>query len=103
MVHYALIGSFAVDRALCPPNGYDADELVDPQKTGRSLSLVPQAKVNMFMRNALGLIVNLFGAFCPFLKKAKNPQRFILKNNELYEYDPESRQYHPWKSSVPKR
>jgi hypothetical protein len=57
----------------------------------------------MFMRNALGLIAHLFGDFFPFVKLSKNPQQFIVKNDEIYEYDSESRQYFPWKSSVPKR
>jgi len=55
----------------------------------------------MFMRNTLSLIVYLFGNFFP--KRSKNPQQFIVKNDEIYQYDSESRQYFPWKSSVPKR
>jgi hypothetical protein len=51
------------------------------------------------VRNALGLIV---GVFFPFVKRSKNPPQFIVKNDELYEYDSESRQYYPWKSSIPK-
>jgi hypothetical protein len=52
------------------------------------------------MRKALGLMV---GVFFPFVKRSKNPQQFIVTNDELYEYDSESRQYYPWKSSIPKR
>jgi hypothetical protein len=55
------------------------------------------------MRNARGFMVYLFRVFFPFVKKPKNPQQFIVKNNEIYEYDPESKHYYPWKSSVPKR
>jgi hypothetical protein len=54
----------------------------------------------MFMRNVLGLIVHLFRVF--FVKEPKKPQQFIIKNDELYEYDPESRRYYPCKSLVPK-
>ena len=57
----------------------------------------------MFMRDALGFLVYLFGGLLPFAKRPKNPQQFIVKNNEIYEYDPESKHYYPWKSSVPKR
>ena len=57
----------------------------------------------MFMRNVIDLIVSFFGVFFPFVKRPKNPQRYMVKNYELYEYDPESRQYYPWKSSVPRR
>jgi hypothetical protein len=57
----------------------------------------------MYMRNALGLIAYLFEDFFPFVKRSKNPQQFIVMNDEIYEYDSESRQYFPWKSSVPKR
>jgi hypothetical protein len=57
----------------------------------------------MFMRDALGSIVDLFGGLFPFVKRSKKPQQFIVKNGEVYEYDSESRQYFPWKSSVPKR
>jgi hypothetical protein len=62
-----------------------------------------RAKLNMFMRNALGLIAHLFERFFTFAKRSKNPQQFIVVNDEIYEYDSESRQYFPWKSSVPKR
>jgi hypothetical protein len=57
----------------------------------------------MFMRKALGLIASLFGDFFPFVKRSKKPQQFIVKNDEIYQYDSTSRQYFPWKSSVPKR
>jgi hypothetical protein len=57
----------------------------------------------LYMRNALGLIAYLFEDFFPFVKRSKNPQQFIVMNDEIYEYDSESRQYFPWKSSVPKR
>jgi len=57
----------------------------------------------MFMRSALGLIVHLFEACFPFVKRSKSPQQFIVKDDEIYEYDSQSRQYFPWKSSVPKR
>jgi hypothetical protein len=65
------------------------------------MSLPTQAKVNMFMRNALRSIAYLFGGFFP--KRSKKPQQFIVKNGEIYEFDSESRQYFPWKSSVPKQ
>ena len=67
------------------------------------MSLPTQAKVKMFMRNALGLIAYLFANFFPFVKRSKNAQQFIVMNDEIYEYDSESRQYFPWKSSAPKR
>jgi ABC-type branched-subunit amino acid transport system permease subunit len=46
-----------------------------------------------------------FGAYFYALiaKRPKNSQQFIVKNDELYEYDSESRRYYPWKSSVPKQ
>jgi hypothetical protein len=52
---------------------------------------------------ALALTFAAFAAFLPFVKRPKNPQQFIVKNDELYEYDCESKQYHPWKSSGPMR
>jgi hypothetical protein len=57
----------------------------------------------MFMRNALGSMVHLFRVFFLFVKRSKKPQQFIVRNDELYEYDSESRRYYPWKSSVPKQ
>ena len=54
----------------------------------------------MFMRNVLSL--SLRGVFT-FVQRPKNPRRFIVKDDEIYEYDSESRQYHPWKSSGRKR
>ena len=57
----------------------------------------------MFMRNVIDLIVYLFGIFFPFVKRPKNPRQFIIQDGEIYEYDSESRQYHPWKSSGRKR
>lgn len=65
------------------------------------IGIVKQRK--MFMRKALGLIVYLFEVFFPFVQRPKSPQRFIVKNDEIYEYDSETRQYYPWKSSVPRR
>jgi hypothetical protein len=46
-----------------------------------------------------------FGAYFYALiaKRPKNTQQFIVRNDELYEYDSESRRYYPWKSSVPKQ
>jgi len=57
----------------------------------------------MFMRNVIDLIVSFFGVFFPFVKRPKNPRQFIIQDGEIYEYDSESRQYHPWKSSGRKR